>query len=102
MAAIQTRKLQAIKIYNRVIAKTPDPKVARGKVLAELQAKLAMTAGGASTYYANMKNGNWALDVTPVKAKPAAKPVKAVKAKPALTVVPASKQAKVKPAKAAK
>lgn len=114
MAQANATKIQkSLKIFQRITAKHPDPKQARPRVIKELQAKLGMTAGGASTYYANAKNGKWAIEVAPVKAakpaatavkatkpvaKPAVKAEKAVKAKPALTIVPASKQAKVKPA----
>lgn len=113
MAKADATKIQkSLKIFQRITAKHPDPKQARPRVIKELQAKLGMTPGGASTYYANAKNGKWAIEVKPVAvkavkpvakvAKPAvkavAKPTKPVKAKAASTVVPASKQAKVKPA----
>lgn len=97
MAQVQTRKVQAIKIYNRVSARNTNPDLLRAKVLKELQAKIGMTAGAASTYYANMKNGNWKLDIAPVKAVKPVAVVKAVKPKLAVVKTPV---AKAKPAKA--
>jgi hypothetical protein len=101
MAQTQTRKQQAITIYKRVIgtkAVQENPKLARPKVIEQLVSKLGMTNGGASTYYANLKNGNWSVTVTGAKATTA--PVKAVKAAKAGTTKPAAKKAT--PAKAKK
>jgi hypothetical protein len=94
-----TLKTGAIKIFNRVMAsKTPT----RARVIEQLVEKLGLTPGGASTYYANMKNGlakkagGW--DVTAVAVKAGA--VKA-KAKPVVKAVAVAKPAKAatKPAK---
>lgn len=91
MAQVLSRKVQAIKIYNRISARNTVPNELRTKVLKELQAKVGMTPGAASTYFANIKNGTWSVNITAVKV---AKVVKAVKAKPALTVVPKTKAVK--------
>ena len=88
MAQVLSRKVQSIKIYNRVSARNTNPDQLRSKVLKELQAKIGMTAGAASTYFANIKNGTWSVVLTPVKAvKPVKSVVKPVKVKTALTVV---------------
>lgn len=84
-----TKKSQAISIFAKLSVKTPTAQL-RAKVRAELEAKLGVTPGCSSTYFANCKNGNWAVTSAPV-AK-ATKPV--VKA--------ASKVAKIKAAKPAK
>lgn len=85
-ATKETLKVSAIKIFNRVMAsKNPS----RAKVIAQLVEKIGLTPGGASTYYANMKNGvekkpgGWDVSVSAVKAKPALKAVKTAAAKPA-------------------
>ena len=91
MAQVLSRKVQTIKIYNRVAARNTNPDLLREKVLKEVQAKIGMSAGGASTYFANIRNGTWSVVLTPVKAVKAVKPVKSVvkpvKVKTALTVV---------------
>ncbi len=89
-AAKTTQKIAAIKIFNRVMS---SKNATRANVIKQLTEKLGLTPGGASTYYANMKNGKegkaggWSLDVSAVKAKPAVKatakadkPVKVAKA----------------------
>ena len=89
--AQQTRKDQSLKIYQRIVTKHPGDKANRAKVMAELVAKIGMTPGGASTYYANAKNGNWALTAAPVAKPSAAKAKPAIKAAPKSTAKPMKK-----------
>lgn len=58
-----TRKAQAVRIYTDLI---PVVTPSRQAVITELVNKLGMTKSGASTYYANMKTGKWAITISPV------------------------------------
>ena len=50
------KKVLALKIYNR---KIKDKKLTRKEAIAVLMEEIGLTAAGASTYYANFKNGKW-------------------------------------------
>lgn len=92
-------KSQAAKIYSRIMGK---PTGTRKAVIEALQEKIGLTPGGASTYFANFKNGNWPLEVTTVakkaETKPATAPKATVAAKPVTKKAAPAKKAAAKPA----
>lgn len=71
-----TKQVQAVRLVRRIAAASKDfsfdKKGTRQKVVAQLQEKVSLSEGGASTYYANMKNGlsGWSINVDNVAAKP--------------------------------
>lgn len=89
----KAKKIAAIKIYNRVMA---SKNATRANALKQMIEKAGLTPGGASTYYANIKNGvpGWSLAVasaTKEKVKLAKSPsnkTSAKKVKPESKKVP--------------
>lgn len=115
MAQVQVNKKdQAAKIYTGILAKKSIAEgERRQEFIKQATEKCGLSASGASTYFANFKNGNWSVDAKPVAktatAKPApakkvtasAKPVAKPAAKAAATKAPVTKPARKSAAKKA-
>jgi hypothetical protein len=79
-----TKQEQSVRLVRRIAAASKDfdfdKKGTRTKVKEQLKAKIALSEGCASTYYANIKNGlpGWSIKVDTTPAKPVVKAKKAI------------------------
>lgn len=107
MAQAQQTQAQAGKkdlaagIYAQIVGnKKIDEKDRRQEFLKRAVSEAGLSASGASTYFANFKNGNWAFTAKPVtKAATATKAATKPKAATATKAAPVTKAAAKKPAK---